>query len=56
MTLKGQMAQDGHGVFLNTDEFAEEITYTAEGVGSRVIRAIVVRYELAPAEENINRL
>lgn len=55
MTLKGQLAQDGHGVFLNTDEFAEKITYTVEGSGSRVIRAIVVRYELAPAEENINR-
>jgi len=55
MTLKEQMQTDGHGAFLNSDEFAEEITYTAEGVSARVIKAIVVRYELSPAEENINR-
>lgn len=54
MSLKDQIKQDGIDVFLNSGEFAEEITY-AYDTGSKVIKAIVVRYELAPAEENINR-
>ena len=54
MSLRDQIQQDGADVFLNSDEFAEEITYATE-TDSKVIKAIVVRYELAPAEENINR-
>lgn len=55
MSLKEQMPKDAVSCFLNGGEFAEDITYTTgEGV-SKVIKAVVVRYELAPAEENINR-
>jgi len=55
MSLKEQMPKDADKCLLNTGEFAEEITYTTGAGVSKVIRAIVVRYELAPAEENINR-
>jgi hypothetical protein len=54
MSLRDRIQQDGTSVFLNSEEFAEEITYATE-TDSKVIKAIVVRYELAPAEENINR-
>ena len=55
MSLKEQMPKDAVSCFLNSGEFAEEITYTpGEGV-PKVIKAVVVRYELTPAEENINR-
>ena len=55
MSLKEQMPTDAVGCFLNMGEFAEEITYTTGAGVSKVIAAVVVRYELAPAEENINR-
>jgi hypothetical protein len=55
MSLKEQMPKDAVGCFLNMGEFAEEITYTTGAGVSKVIPAVVVRYELTPAEENINR-
>ena len=54
MSLKEQIQKDGAEVFLNSEEFAEEITYLS-GTVSRVIKAVVVRYELSPAEENVYR-
>lgn len=54
MSLRDRIQQDGGVVFLNAEEFAEEITYATE-TETKVVKAIVVRYELAPAEENINR-
>lgn len=41
MTLKTQMADDAPAVFLNTDEFAETVTYTPSGGSGRSIKAIV---------------
>ena len=55
MSLKEQMSRDAVSCFLNSGEFAEEITYTTGAGASKIIKAVVVRYELAPAEENINR-
>jgi hypothetical protein len=54
MSLKDRIQQDGASVFLNSGEFSEDITYITV-IESKTIKAIVVRYELAPAEENINR-
>lgn len=53
--MKEQMPKDAVSCFLNGGEFAEDITYTTGAGVSKVIKAVVVRYELAPAEENINR-
>ncbi|MFH2138464.1 MAG: hypothetical protein ABII88_08135 [Candidatus Omnitrophota bacterium] len=49
------MSRDAVSCFLNSGEFAEEITYITGAGASKIIKAVVVRYELAPAEENINR-
>lgn len=43
MTLKDDIQTDGLDVFLNTDEFAETITYTFRAGGSRSIKAIIDR-------------
>ena len=43
MTLKDSIQTDGADVFLNTDEFAESITYVFRAGGSRTIKAIVDR-------------
>ena len=44
MTLKSIMAADALSVFLNTDEFAETVTYYANGIGQgRSIKAVVER-------------
>ena len=55
MSLKEQMSKDAVSCFLNSGEFAVEITYITGAGASKIIKAVVVRYELAPAEENINR-
>jgi hypothetical protein len=54
MSLRDQIKKDSADVFFNSDEFAEEITYRTE-FDLKAIKAVVVRYELAPSEENINR-
>lgn len=43
MTLKAMMAADSLAVFLNTDDFAEEIVYYPRGGGARRIKAVVNR-------------
>jgi len=55
MSFKTQAADDGKKVFLNSSEFAEEITYTPAGAQAKVIKAVVVREGLAPGDENLNR-
>jgi hypothetical protein len=54
MSLKEQIAADSE-VFLNSNEFAEEITYTPSGEASKTIKAVILRYEIAPTEENVYR-
>lgn len=55
MSLKDQMALDAKSVFLNGGEFAEEIAYTPAGGSAKLIKAVVVRKELSPADENTGR-
>ncbi len=54
MSFKDQIAVDAK-VFLNSDEFAEEITYTPAGGAPKEIKAVILRYEIAPTEENVYR-
>lgn len=49
MTLKSQLSQDAISVFLNTDEFAEEVTYTPYGGTPSNIKAIIDRPRIRPA-------
>ena len=46
MTLKSKLPEDAKGMFLNSDEFAELITYTPNGESPKVIKALVVRERL----------
>ncbi len=48
MSFKDQLASDASGVFLNTDEFAEPVTYTPKGGSPKVINAIVDRQRVSP--------
>lgn len=48
MTLKTQMATDMKEVFLNSDEFAESITYTPYGGSAKTINAVILRERLLP--------
>ena len=41
MAFKDNLAQDVAETFLNSDEFAEEITYTPKGGAAKVIKALV---------------
>jgi hypothetical protein len=51
MSLKEQFSQDAASCFLNSDEFAENITYTPKGESPRVIKAVVNRKRIDPAYE-----
>jgi hypothetical protein len=55
MSFKDQLSQDSINTFLNTDEFAEEITYTPSGGAPKAVRAVVVREGLEPSSENMSR-
>jgi hypothetical protein len=55
MSFKDGIKIDAEKVFLNADEFAEEITYVSETEGAKIIKAVIVRENLEPAEENYNR-
>ncbi len=48
MTLKADLATDLVDL-LNEEEFAESITYTAQGEEPKVLSAVVERLELEPA-------
>ena len=55
MTLKDQIKQDANRVFLNMDEFSEEITYVSAGLEAKVLKAIILRQKLEPGVENTGR-
>ena len=53
MTLKDMMAADVDSVFLNTDEFAEVVSYYPRySLAPRVISAVVFRMEMTPQDES----
>jgi hypothetical protein len=56
MSLKNELSKDIINTFLNTDEFAEEISYVTDTGASRVIKAIVNRQRLRPSPENSGRI
>ncbi len=53
MSFKERIKKDAP-VFLNPDEFAEEVAYTAGGA-AKSINAVVVHYQLVPSQENVYR-
>lgn len=55
-TFKDQLASDAANVFLNSNEFAEEITYIPSIGTSRIIKAIVDRKRVTPAGEDTGRI
>ena len=56
MSLKDHLDDDAVNVFLNTDEFAEDITYTPSGGPAKSIKAIIDREQLEPSEESRGRV
>jgi hypothetical protein len=56
MTFRGQIKEDAVNCFLNTNEFAEEITYTPKGGAAKVIKALVNRKRIDPAYEDAGRV
>jgi hypothetical protein len=55
-TFKDQLAADAVNIFLNNNEFAEEIVYTPKGGTAKTIKAIVDREQLFPAGEDSGRV
>ena len=55
MSFKDQIKNDALNVFLNANQFAENITYTKDAVGKQ-IQAVVVRKPLQPASEDNARI
>jgi hypothetical protein len=56
MSFKDQMKVDFVACVLNTDECAEDITYTPKGATAKPIKAIVERKGISPAGENSGRI
>lgn len=56
MTFKTKLDTDVANKFLNTDEFAELITYTPYGGVEKSIKAIVTRKRLDPDSQDQGRL
>lgn len=56
MAFKSDLAQDAAKTFLNSDEFAEDITYTPKGGVAKVIKAVVNRKRIDPAPEDAGRI
>ncbi len=52
MTFKSRIKEDALICLLNTDEFAEEITYTPAGGHARIIKAIVDRNRIMPDRQD----
>ena len=55
MIFKDQMKNDAVNVFLNTGEFAENITYTPQGGSPKTIKAVVVLKTIEPTAGNTGR-
>ncbi len=56
MSFKDQLNDDVISVFLNSNEMAEQITYTPYNGSPKFIKAIVNRQRLNPAGEDTGRL
>jgi hypothetical protein len=56
MSLKAQLPEDSKRIFLNSDEFAEEITYAPKAGSPKTIKAIVVRQRLDSGSEDQGRI
>jgi len=56
MTFKALMAADVSAVFLNADEFAEEITWTPAGGSARTITAVVDRQDVREEDQQDGRV
>lgn len=56
MAFKENLAQDAAKTFLNSNEFAEDITYTPKGGTAKTIKAIVNRKRIDPAYEDAGRI
>jgi hypothetical protein len=55
MSLKTQLKYDAMNCILNTDEFAEDITYCPHGGTNKSIKALVERQRITPAGEDGGR-
>ena len=56
MSFKDNLKRDALNSFLNTNEFAEAISYTPKGGTQKTIKAIVNRKRLNPASEDTGRI
>jgi hypothetical protein len=56
MSFKDQLKQDMANSFLNSYEFAEDITYTPKNGTPKSIKAVINRKRLNPAAEDIGRV
>lgn len=56
MAFKSDLAQDAAKTFLNSDEFAEDITYIPKGGVAKVVKAVVNRKRIDPASEDAGRI
>jgi hypothetical protein len=54
MSFKDNLKADAR-TFLNTDEFAENLTYIPHGGTAKVIKAVVTRGRIDPASGNFSR-
>lgn len=50
MTLRSKLSTDSGSVFLNSDHFAESITYTPHNELSKTIKAVIDRSPVRPVE------
>lgn len=55
MSLKSQMKYDAMNCFLNSNEFAEDITYCPHGGTNKSLKAVVNRQRITPAGEDGGR-
>lgn len=56
MSFKTKLTTDFKSVFLNRDEYAENIKYTPSGQSQRTIKAIVIRKRLSSSGEDTGRI
>jgi len=52
MSFKSSLNSLGLQVFLNADEFAEEISYTPDGESAKTIKAIIEREQLESSPQD----
>ena len=56
MSFKDLLLEDVKNCLLNTNEFAESITYTPKNGSPKTIKAIIVRSRLEPGGEDTGRI